>query len=97
MLCHWGFSFKRVIERTAGGDDALEAGETQGFMKVAVDADTREIPGAAILGHNGDAIVHSLLDIMYARAPYTTIQRAVHIHPAVTELIPALLGQLKPV
>ena len=75
---------------------AREAGETQGFMKIAVDADTREILGAAILGHNGDEAVHSLLDIMYAKAPYTTIQRAVHIHPTVTELIPALLGQLKP-
>ncbi len=74
---------------------AREAGETQGFMKIAVDADTREILGAAILGHNGDEIVHSLLDIMYAKAPYTTIQRAVHIHPTVTELIPTLLGQLK--
>ena len=76
---------------------AREAGETQGFMKIVVDADTCEILGAAILGHNGDKIVHSLLDIMYAKAPYTTIQRAVHIHPTVTELIPALLGQLKPV
>ena len=75
---------------------AREAGETQGFMKIAVDADTREILGAAILGHNGDEAVHSLLDIMYAKAPYTTIQRAVHIHPTVTELIPTLLGQLKP-
>ena len=75
---------------------AREAGETQGFMKIAVDAGTREILGAAILGHNGDEIVHSLLDIMYAKAPYTTIQRAVHIHPTVTELIPTLLGQLKP-
>ena len=76
---------------------AREAGETQGFMKIVVDADTCEILGAAILGHNGDEIVHSLLDIMYAKAPYTTIQRAVHIDPTVTELIPALLGQLKPV
>ena len=75
---------------------AREAGETQGFMKVLVDAKSQELLGAAILGLNGDEIVHSLLDMMYARRPYTTIQRAVHIHPTVTELIPTLLGELKP-
>ncbi len=75
---------------------AREAGETQGFMKVLVDADSKEIMGAALLGLNADEIVHSLLDLMYAKKPYTTIQRAVHIHPTVTELIPTLLGQLKP-
>ena len=75
---------------------AREAGETQGFMKVLADADSKEILGAAILGLNGDEIVHSLLDVMYARRPYTTISRAVHIHPTVTELVPTLLQQLKP-
>jgi pyruvate/2-oxoglutarate dehydrogenase complex dihydrolipoamide dehydrogenase (E3) component len=75
---------------------AREAGETQGFMKVIVDAETKGILGASILGLNGDEIVHSLLDVMYAKSPYTTIQRAVHIHPTVTELIPTLLGNLKP-
>jgi len=75
---------------------AREAGETQGFMKVLVDADSQELLGAALLGLNGDEIVHSLLDMMYAKQPYTTIQRAVHIHPTVTELIPTLLGNLKP-
>ncbi len=75
---------------------AREMGETQGFMKVLVDADTKELLGAAILGLNGDEIVHSLLDVMYAKKPYTTIQRAVHIHPTVTELVPTLLGTLKP-
>jgi pyruvate/2-oxoglutarate dehydrogenase complex dihydrolipoamide dehydrogenase (E3) component len=75
---------------------AREAGETQGFMKVLADAETKELLGAAILGLNGDEIVHSLLDVMYAKKPYTTIQRAVHIHPTVTELIPTLLGGLKP-
>ena len=75
---------------------AREMGETQGFMKVLVDADTKELLGAAILGLNGDEIVHSLLDVMYAKKPYTTIQRAVHIHPTVTELVPTLLQQLKP-
>jgi pyruvate/2-oxoglutarate dehydrogenase complex dihydrolipoamide dehydrogenase (E3) component len=75
---------------------AREAGETQGFMKVLVDAGSGELLGAALLGLNADEIVHSLLDVMYARKPYTTIQRAVHIHPTVTELIPTLLGSLKP-
>jgi len=75
---------------------AREAGETQGFMKVVVDADSKELLGAAILGMGGDEIVHSLLDVMYAKRPYTTIQRAMHIHPTVSELIPTLLGSLKP-
>jgi len=75
---------------------AREAGETQGFMKVLVDAKSQELLGAAILGLNGDEVVHSLLDMMYAKRPYTTIQRAMHIHPTVTELIPTLLGELKP-
>jgi pyruvate/2-oxoglutarate dehydrogenase complex dihydrolipoamide dehydrogenase (E3) component len=75
---------------------AREMGETQGFMKVLVDADSKALLGAAILGLNGDEIVHSLLDVMYAGKPYTTIQRAVHIHPTVTELVPTLLGNLKP-
>jgi len=75
---------------------AKEAGETQGFMKVLVDAQTRELLGAAILGMNGDEIVHSLLDVMYAKQPYTAISRAVHIHPTVTELVPTLLQGLKP-
>jgi pyruvate/2-oxoglutarate dehydrogenase complex dihydrolipoamide dehydrogenase (E3) component len=74
---------------------AREMGETQGFMKVLVDADSKELLGAAILGLNGDEIVHSLLDVMYAKKPYTTISRAVHIHPTVTELVPTLLQSLK--
>jgi pyruvate/2-oxoglutarate dehydrogenase complex dihydrolipoamide dehydrogenase (E3) component len=75
---------------------AIEKGETQGFMKIIVDAETRQILGAAILGVGGDEIVHSVLDIMYAKAPYTVIQRAVHIHPTVSELIPTMLGELEP-
>jgi pyruvate/2-oxoglutarate dehydrogenase complex dihydrolipoamide dehydrogenase (E3) component len=75
---------------------AREQGETQGFMKVLVDADSKELLGAAILGLNGDEVVHSLLDMMYAKRPYTTIQRAMHIHPTVSELIPTMLGELKP-
>lgn len=76
---------------------AREAGESQGFMKVLVDADSQHILGAAILGLNGDEVVHSLLDVMAARQPYTVISRAVHIHPTVTELVPTLLQQLKPI
>ena len=75
---------------------AREMGEMQGFMKVIVDAESKELLGAAILGLNGDEIVHSLLDVMYAKKPYTTISRAVHIHPTVTELVPTLLQDLKP-
>jgi pyruvate/2-oxoglutarate dehydrogenase complex dihydrolipoamide dehydrogenase (E3) component len=75
---------------------AREAGETQGFMRVLVDAESKELLGATILGMSGDEVVHSLLDMMYAKRPYTTIQRAMHIHPTVTELIPTLLGSLKP-
>jgi pyruvate/2-oxoglutarate dehydrogenase complex dihydrolipoamide dehydrogenase (E3) component len=75
---------------------AIEKGETQGFIKIVVDADTREILGAAILGIGGDEVVHGILDIMYAKAPSTTLQRAVHIHPTVSELIPTILAELKP-
>ena len=75
---------------------AKERGETLGFMKVLVDAETKKILGAALLGLSGDEVVHSLLDVMYADAPYTVIQRAMHIHPTVTELIPTLLSNLKP-
>jgi pyruvate/2-oxoglutarate dehydrogenase complex dihydrolipoamide dehydrogenase (E3) component len=75
---------------------AVEKGETQGFMKIVMDADTREILGAAILGVGGDEAIHSILDVMYAKAPYTVIQWAVHIHPTVCELIPTMLGELQP-
>lgn len=75
---------------------AVEKGETQGFMKVVVDAETKEILGAAILGLNGDEVVHGMLDLMYAKAPYTVISRAVHIHPTVSELVPTMLQELKP-
>jgi pyruvate/2-oxoglutarate dehydrogenase complex dihydrolipoamide dehydrogenase (E3) component len=75
---------------------AAEKGETQGFMKVLVDGDSRQILGAAILGTGGDEVIHCILDLMYARAPYTVMQRAVHIHPTVSELIPTMLGDLQP-
>ena len=75
---------------------AVEKGETEGFMKILVDVQTHEILGAAILGTGGDEAIHSILDIMYAKAPYTVIQRAMHIHPTVSELIPTMLGELQP-
>lgn len=75
---------------------AVEKGDSRGFMKVTVDAQTREILGAAILGVGGDEAIHCLIDAMYAKAPYTVVQRAVHIHPTVSELLPTLLGELKP-
>jgi pyruvate/2-oxoglutarate dehydrogenase complex dihydrolipoamide dehydrogenase (E3) component len=75
---------------------AYEKGETQGVMKILVDAETKEILGASILGIEGDEVIHSIIDIMYARKPYTVIQRAMHIHPTVSELIPTMLGDLQP-
>ncbi len=75
---------------------AVEKGETYGFMKVLVDADSKEILGAGILGTGGDEVVHALLDVMYVKAPYTVVERAMHIHPTVAELLPTLLGALKP-
>ena len=75
---------------------AVEKGETQGFMKVAVDAETKQILGAAILGTGGDEVIHVLLDAMYAKAPYTTVQRAMHIHPTVAEYLPTVLSKLEP-
>ena len=84
---------KRMMTRVAR---AKEFGETRGFIKIIVDADTEEILGAAILGLNGDEAIHCLLDTMYARQPYTVISRAVHIHPTVAELIPTVLQELQP-
>ncbi len=71
-------------------------GETEGFMKILVDAESKHILGAAILGPEGDEIIHSVLDVMYAKAPYTVVQRAMHIHPTITELIPTMIGEMKP-
>ena len=75
---------------------AREKSETQGFMKILIDKKTEEILGAAVLGVGGDEIIHSIIDIMYTKKPYTVIQKAVHIHPTVSELIPTMLGELKP-
>jgi pyruvate/2-oxoglutarate dehydrogenase complex dihydrolipoamide dehydrogenase (E3) component len=75
---------------------AFEKGETEGFMKILVDADTKEILGASFLGTGGDEAIHCVLDVMYAKAPYTVLERAVHIHPTVAEFIPSILGDLAP-
>jgi pyruvate/2-oxoglutarate dehydrogenase complex dihydrolipoamide dehydrogenase (E3) component len=76
---------------------AIEKGETQGFMRILVDGDSKEILGAALLGTGCDEAVHAILDLMYAKAPYTVMQRAMHIHPTVSELLPTILGDLKSV
>jgi pyruvate/2-oxoglutarate dehydrogenase complex dihydrolipoamide dehydrogenase (E3) component len=75
---------------------AYERGETKGFMKVLVDRDNKQILGASFLGLEGDEVIHCVLDIMYAKAPYTVIQRAMHIHPTVSEFIPTMMDNLKP-
>ena len=75
---------------------AVEKGETQGFMKILVDAQDHSILGAALLGTGGDEVIHSILDLMYAGVPYTVLQRAMHIHPTVSELLPTMLGELEP-
>ncbi len=75
---------------------AIEKGETQGAMKILVDAESRQILGASILGTGGDEAIHGILDIMYAKAPCDVLQRAVHIHPTVSELIPTVLGSQTP-
>jgi pyruvate/2-oxoglutarate dehydrogenase complex dihydrolipoamide dehydrogenase (E3) component len=75
---------------------AVEKGETQGFMKVLVDAETSEILGASILGVGGDEVVQDILDVMTAKLPYTAISRTMHIHPTVSELVPTMLQELSP-
>jgi pyruvate/2-oxoglutarate dehydrogenase complex dihydrolipoamide dehydrogenase (E3) component len=76
---------------------AIEKGETHGFIKIVVDGDTKQILGGAILGTGGDEIIHVLLNLMYAKAPYTVVQRAMHIHPTVAEFFPTVLSNLQPV
>jgi pyruvate/2-oxoglutarate dehydrogenase complex dihydrolipoamide dehydrogenase (E3) component len=87
-----------LISTTAMKDvmRAYERGETKGFMKILVDRDNKQILGASFLGLAGDEVIHCVLDIMYAKAPYTVIQRAMHIHPTVSEFIPAMMDKLKP-
>jgi pyruvate/2-oxoglutarate dehydrogenase complex dihydrolipoamide dehydrogenase (E3) component len=75
---------------------AYERGETKGFMKILVERDTAQILGASFLGLSGDEVVHAILDLMYAKVPYTKLLRATHIHPTVSEFIPTMLSDLKP-
>jgi pyruvate/2-oxoglutarate dehydrogenase complex dihydrolipoamide dehydrogenase (E3) component len=75
---------------------AYEKGETQGFMKICVDTETKQVLGAAILGVGGDEVIHVLLDVMYAKAPCAIVQRAMHIHPTVAEYLPTVLSRLEP-
>lgn len=75
---------------------AFEKGETEGFMKILVDADTKEILGAAFVGMSGDEVIHCVLDVMYAKAPYTVLERAMHIHPTAAEFLPVILDSLAP-
>ena len=99
LLEHAGFEVKPALIGTRPMTKvgrAVEKGESQGFMKILADAESKKILGASILGFGGDEAIHCILDIMYAGAPYTTLQRAVHIHPTVSELIPTVLGDLKP-
>jgi pyruvate/2-oxoglutarate dehydrogenase complex dihydrolipoamide dehydrogenase (E3) component len=75
---------------------AVEKGETKGFMKILVDQETRRILGASLLGLAGDEVIHCILDLMYAKAPATVMQRAMHIHPTVSEFVPTMLDDLVP-
>ncbi len=75
---------------------AKEMSETHGFMRALVDADSRKLLGAVVFGAGGDEIVHALVDVMYADAPYTVISRAVHVHPTISELVPTMLQDLTP-
>src|SRR5690348_8997099 len=75
---------------------AAEKGETEGFMKILVDAESKQILGASFLGSSGDEAIHCILDVMYAKAPYPVLQHAVHIHPTVSEFIPTMLQDLAP-
>jgi pyruvate/2-oxoglutarate dehydrogenase complex dihydrolipoamide dehydrogenase (E3) component len=75
---------------------AYEKGETKGFMKILVDRDSKQVLGASILGLAGDEVIHCIIDLMYAKAPYTVLQRAMHIHPTVSEFIPTMMSELRP-
>jgi pyruvate/2-oxoglutarate dehydrogenase complex dihydrolipoamide dehydrogenase (E3) component len=75
---------------------AYERSETKGFIKILVDAETKQLLGASLLGIEGDEIIQGLLDLMYAKAPYTVIQRAMHIHPTVYEMLPGMFEDLQP-
>ena len=74
----------------------VEKGETKGFMKVLVGAETKQILGASLLGSAGNEVIHCIIDVMYAKAPYTLMQRAMHIHPTVSEFVPTMMDDLVP-
>ena len=75
---------------------AYEKGETKGFMKILVDRDSKHILGASLLGLAGDEVIHGIIDLMYAKAPYTVMQRAMHIHPTVSEFLPTMMQEFRP-
>src|SRR6516225_3453623 len=92
-------SGREVLVATMAMEDvsrAYEKGETKGFMRILIDKETKQILGASLLGLSGDEVIHSILDVMYAKAPYTVIRRAMHIHPTVSEFIPTMLEDLAP-
>jgi pyruvate/2-oxoglutarate dehydrogenase complex dihydrolipoamide dehydrogenase (E3) component len=92
-------SGKPALKATMAMEDvsrAYEKGETKGFMKILVDRDSKQILGAALLGLSGDEVIHCILDVMYAKAPCMVLQRAMHIHPTVSEFIPTMLEDLRP-
>ena len=92
-------SGRPVLAATMAMEDvsrAYEKGETKGFMRILIDKETKQILGASLLGLSGDEVIHSILDVMYAKAPYTVIRRAMHIHPTVSEFIPTMLEDLAP-
>lgn len=76
---------------------AVEKGETRGFLKIHVERDSKRILGAALVGTGADEAVHSLIDAVYGKIPYTEFQRHVRIHPNVSELLPTVLEELTPV
>jgi pyruvate/2-oxoglutarate dehydrogenase complex dihydrolipoamide dehydrogenase (E3) component len=75
---------------------AYEKGETKGFMTILVDPDSKHILGASLLGLAGDEVIHGIIDLMYAKAPYTVMQRAMHIHPTVSEFLPTMMQEFRP-
>jgi pyruvate/2-oxoglutarate dehydrogenase complex dihydrolipoamide dehydrogenase (E3) component len=91
-----GRPFRMATYPMAWVGRAIEKDETQGFMKVLVDAKTDKLIGASILGTGGDEIIHELLDLMYAGATAEMLRRTVGIHPTVSELLPTVVARLAP-
>jgi pyruvate/2-oxoglutarate dehydrogenase complex dihydrolipoamide dehydrogenase (E3) component len=76
---------------------AVEAGETQGLIKLLVDAADDRLLGAAVLGVGGDEIVNMLAAAMAAGVTASTFRRSVLVHPTVGEIVPWVLDALEPV